>query len=427
MALEDLTGADKFVGNLVITNPLSADDRREGDDHIRGIKNVLKNSFPTLAGPVNFGNYVLKTGDTMTGDLTLAGASGGALLLNKAAAGATQNSIFGRRGGQDRWRLDLGESTAEAAGNVGSDYRLLSFDNAGAYLKVVYSISRADGTWVHHGNGTVVGTLNVNGGVTVTGLTVNGVASVSSLNAIGGVTATSLNVNGAASVTGVCTMGSSSGCVGDFSVRSRTITGGGGSNGQYLVLMSGGGANGSLTAGAFTGDPAVTDLQAGANLAIYIGGTIVASYSLPGGAGDAQYLCLTQRVKMPNILGVAAGSNIYIEQGDQNRFYKVTSSLRYKKNVEPMQRTEMIYELEPIWFRMKVDHLGKGRSYYGFGAEDVAAVDPRLAHWSKDEQGRPIPEGVQYDRIIVPVVAELKKLRARIEALESGSVAGARR
>jgi len=72
MALEDLTGADKYVANLVITNPLSADDRREGDDHIRGIKNVLKNSFPTLAGPVTFSDYVLKAGDAMTGALQLA-------------------------------------------------------------------------------------------------------------------------------------------------------------------------------------------------------------------------------------------------------------------------------------------------------------------------------------------------------------------
>src|SRR6188768_3076133 len=96
MALEDLTGSDKYVANLVITNPLSADDRREGDDHIRGIKNVLKNSFPTLAGPVKFGDYVLKAGDTMMGGLTLTGASsfvaaGGYV----QAAGAAGPALFG--------------------------------------------------------------------------------------------------------------------------------------------------------------------------------------------------------------------------------------------------------------------------------------------------------------------------------------------
>jgi hypothetical protein len=48
MALEDLTGTSKYLGALVLTNPVASDDRREGDDHIRGVKNVLKNTFPSL-------------------------------------------------------------------------------------------------------------------------------------------------------------------------------------------------------------------------------------------------------------------------------------------------------------------------------------------------------------------------------------------
>jgi hypothetical protein len=52
MALEDLTGPAKFLDALVIGNPVSNDDRREGDDHIRGIKNVLRNSFPNVNGAV---------------------------------------------------------------------------------------------------------------------------------------------------------------------------------------------------------------------------------------------------------------------------------------------------------------------------------------------------------------------------------------
>jgi hypothetical protein len=48
MALENLVGTDKYLGALVISNPVATDDRREGDDHIRGIKNTLKNTFPSL-------------------------------------------------------------------------------------------------------------------------------------------------------------------------------------------------------------------------------------------------------------------------------------------------------------------------------------------------------------------------------------------
>jgi len=50
MSLEDLTGVDKGLAQLVVTNPTSLDQRSEGDDHIRGVKNALLNTFgPMLA------------------------------------------------------------------------------------------------------------------------------------------------------------------------------------------------------------------------------------------------------------------------------------------------------------------------------------------------------------------------------------------
>lgn len=79
MALENLVGADKFISALVNTNPTGGDDKREGDDHLRGIKNVLKNSFPQVAGAVtatdselsSVKNKVNRAGDVMTGQLTV--------------------------------------------------------------------------------------------------------------------------------------------------------------------------------------------------------------------------------------------------------------------------------------------------------------------------------------------------------------------
>ena len=51
MSLEDLTGT-KFIDALVITNPDGLDDRSEGDDHIRGIKNVILDTFGPIANGV---------------------------------------------------------------------------------------------------------------------------------------------------------------------------------------------------------------------------------------------------------------------------------------------------------------------------------------------------------------------------------------
>lgn len=42
-----------YIDDLVETNPLPGDARSEGDDHIRLVKSVLKNTFPNISGVVN--------------------------------------------------------------------------------------------------------------------------------------------------------------------------------------------------------------------------------------------------------------------------------------------------------------------------------------------------------------------------------------
>ena len=48
MALESAT----YINQLVPFNPVGSDPKGQGDDHIRMIKQVLKNTFPNIAAPV---------------------------------------------------------------------------------------------------------------------------------------------------------------------------------------------------------------------------------------------------------------------------------------------------------------------------------------------------------------------------------------
>lgn len=66
MGLEDLTGASKFIDDLVNTNPTSGDAPSAGDDHIRGVKNVLLNSFPGITGAVTATHTELNYTDVTT-------------------------------------------------------------------------------------------------------------------------------------------------------------------------------------------------------------------------------------------------------------------------------------------------------------------------------------------------------------------------
>jgi hypothetical protein len=65
MALETITGTST-PNDLVATNPVSTDTRREGDDHIRNIKAVLQ-QMDNLA--VYADNAAAKVGGLTDGDL----------------------------------------------------------------------------------------------------------------------------------------------------------------------------------------------------------------------------------------------------------------------------------------------------------------------------------------------------------------------
>lgn len=59
MPLEDLEGPDKFLNALNRSWPLDDDPRPEGDNHVRGIKNVIVNTFGPLSGFVDVLRAVL--------------------------------------------------------------------------------------------------------------------------------------------------------------------------------------------------------------------------------------------------------------------------------------------------------------------------------------------------------------------------------
>ena len=97
MALEDLTGPDKFIDDFVNTNPTGTDPKNQGDDHLRGIKNVLLNTFPNINAAVtsNPTELNLLDGRTMAGSgLVIDNFATGTLIpfpQASAPTGYTQN------------------------------------------------------------------------------------------------------------------------------------------------------------------------------------------------------------------------------------------------------------------------------------------------------------------------------------------------
>ncbi len=107
-----------------------------------------------------------------------------------------------------------------------------------------------------------------------------------------------------------------------------------------------------------------------------------------------------------NTLG-AAGSTTLCRNAS-NQISTCSSSLRYKKDLQPFSRgLALLSQLKPITFKWKTDNSPD----LGFGAEDIAAVEPLLV--TRNDKGE--VEGVKYDRITAVLVNAVKEQQEQIK------------
>jgi hypothetical protein len=146
-----------------------------------------------------------------------------------------------------------------------------------------------------------------------------------------------------------------------------------------------------------------------------------------------------------NVPGVYSGTTtgggpVYVESdGDLLRY---TSSLKYKTDVETVEdaRADAILNCRPVWYRSKCENdiktEGAEKSdwgWYGFIAEEVAEIEPRLVNWatkdSVEQEDKTTlsverdpadyeAEGVRYDNFVPLMLNLIKRQKAQIETLE---------
>ena len=91
-----------------------------------------------------------------------------------------------------------------------------------------------------------------------------------------------------------------------------------------------------------------------------------------------------------------------------NQIASCSSSLRYKTNIGRFENgLSFVKSLQPITFDWKAG----GMKDVGFGAEDIAALDPRFVTYNASGE----VEGVKYDRLSVAFVNAFKEQQAQIE------------
>jgi hypothetical protein len=157
-------------------------------------------------------------------------------------------------------------------------------------------------------------------------------------------------------------------------------------------------------------------------------------------------------IHFPSVGTTASAANAFLDNAatPANQLLRSTSSIRYKTSVETLEReyADNVLALRPVWYRSLAEADRADWSWYGLIAEEVAAVEPRLVHWTYPESAYEevaveggegavervlkadaelVPDGVQYERLAVLLLdvvqrqqVAIDELRARVEGLSGG-------
>jgi Chaperone of endosialidase len=107
---------------------------------------------------------------------------------------------------------------------------------------------------------------------------------------------------------------------------------------------------------------------------------------------------------------VAGGVGVFIDS--TGKLGTLTSSARYKKNIQPMNRaSEKILSLHPVTFEYKEELDPQAIPQFGLVAEDVAKVDPNLV--ARDDEGKPYT--VRYEAVNAMLLNEFLKEHRKVE------------
>jgi hypothetical protein len=179
-----------------------------------------------------------------------------------------------------------------------------------------------------------------------------------------------------------------------------------------------------------------------------IPGRIVFSTTADGATNVTESMRISQSgaIAFPRITTTASAANAFLDSGSTpaNNLLRSTSSIRYKRDVENLDLTYsegIIDAVRPVYYRSKAEADNPNHSYWGLIAEELAEIDPRLVHFTypddayeeytigegeekraekrlKEGAVKNVPDGVQYDRFVVHLLALVKDLRDRVKQLE---------
>jgi hypothetical protein len=164
-----------------------------------------------------------------------------------------------------------------------------------------------------------------------------------------------------------------------------------------------------------------------ANISDVVDGGIVIGTGASINSGTA-YLTLTSsgNAVVPGVYSATVGGtnrDVYV---DNTGLIGYVSSLRETKtDIQPITNAQWIYDLQPVSFYYRArDREGNltdqrdGDLSYGLIAEDAEIVNSEICYYDI-VNGEKVLRGINYSKLIVPLLKEIQDLKRRIAELEN--------
>jgi len=242
-------------------------------------------------------------------------------------------------------------------------------------------------------------------------------------------------------------VGTSSALTGSLSQYSKLVSLGNSLNTQGAYVSFGyGQAATSLSSGADIATINFTDNAAGqfASIRCDVDGTtgsgdypgrLVFSTTADGASSPTERMRIDSNgiLLVPGVFNGTSANAVNVVVLSSGVILRSTSSIKYKTNVETLEPeySDALLQCRPVWYKSLCDNDNPEWGYWGFIAEEVAEIDPRLVHWKvtepvTKEDGSiehvscdPEPEGVAYDRFVPHLLNLIKRQKEQIEAMET--------
>ena len=164
-------------------------------------------------------------------------------------------------------------------------------------------------------------------------------------------------------------------------------------------------------------------------------GRLVFSTTADGASSPTERMRITSGglLYCQGVYDYATASSSNVNVFSNGHLTRNTSSLKYKTNIETLEDSyaDAILQCRPVWYKSLCQADNPDHSFWGFIAEEVVQIDPRLIHWKTEESivqddgsrttiqlENPEPDGVQYDRFVPHLLNLIKRQKEQIEAME---------